>query len=184
MILPFYHIKHKILTSVIAPHGITDVIHAVHNNSTRELLSMNSLCVLTSIGLSRNDITRASFDIFFIGCSLIHFRHDFPVIFKDVHENCQQFFLCFVTMVTFIIQQDLFYYYMTLLHVPKHYYFNRRVISKNYVINLSFIVGFTLFLTLIGANDVVFSPIFYPFYKGIVVSHIIYQELYVHKKLM
>tara|TARA_A100001011_G_C14321211_1_gene850751 strand:- start:11089 stop:11526 length:438 start_codon:yes stop_codon:yes gene_type:complete len=145
---------------------------------------MNSLCVLTSIGLSRNDITRASFDIFFIGCSLIHFRHDFPVIFKDVHENCQQFFLCFVTMVTFIIQQDLFYYYMTLLHVPKHYYFNRRVISKNYVINLSFIVGFTLFLTLIGANDVVFSPIFYPFYKGIVVSHIIYQELYVHKKLM
>ena len=69
---------------------------------------------------------------------------------------------------------------MVLLHVPNHYYFNRDIIKSNLNLNLSFILMFTLFLTWIGHYQILFSSLFYSFYKGIVISHIIYQELYVH----
>lgn len=183
MIFPIYHIKQKILTSVIAPHGITDLLHAVQSNNTQELFTMNAVCALTSFGLSQNDLTNTGLNIFFIGCSVVHFRHDFPPFLKDNHEELQKCLVCLFMTTTFIANHDLFFYYMCLLHVPNHYYFNRHVIAKNYRFNLSFILLFILFLSFIGTKEFAFYPSLYPLYKGVIISHTIYQEIYVHKSL-
>tara|TARA_Y100000389_G_scaffold200382_1_gene240667 strand:+ start:803 stop:1360 length:558 start_codon:yes stop_codon:yes gene_type:complete len=183
MILPSYYIKNKILAGIVAPHGITDLIHASQNNKTQELLSMNAACVLTSIGLSQNEIAIDVLNIVFIGTSVIHFRHDFPVLYKKNYQELQGFVLSFISIITFVINHNLFFYYMCLIHVPKHYYFNRNIINKNMAVNLSFILSFTLLLFMLGAYDIAYTSYLYPFYKGIVISHVFYQEAYVHNSL-
>ena len=183
MILPSYHIKNKILSGIVAPHGITDLIHATQTNKTQELLSLNTFCVLTSFGFSQNDITIGILNIAFVGTSIVHFRHDFPILYKKNYQELQRVVLSFVSITLFIINHNLFFYYMCLIHVPNHYYFNRRIINKNRVVNLSFILSFALLLFLFGAHDIAFHPYLYPLYKGVVISHIIYQEAYVHNSL-
>lgn len=183
ILLPSYHIKEKILTGIVAPHGITDLIHATQNNNTKNLLSINTMCVFTSFGLSQHEATIIGLNIFFIGSSVIHFRHDFHILLKRNFNEAPRFLFSFVTILTFLMNHDMFFYYMCFLHVPNHYYFNRVIIAKKRVVNLSFILGFTLFLTCIGCHQFAFDPLFYPLYKGIVISHVIYQELYIHKTL-
>lgn len=180
ILLPSYHIKHKILTDVVAPHGITDLLHAVQNNNTRNLLSMNTFCVLSSFGLSQNEVTTFGLNLLFIVSSVVHFRHDFPVLFKCDDNKVQQFVLSFMTIFTFLINHNVFFYYMCFIHVPNHYYFNRQVIAKRKLINLSFILSFTLFLSFVGSYQFALNPSFYPLYKGIVISHVMYQEIYIH----
>ena len=183
MIFPIYHIKHKILTSVIAPHGITDLIHAAQMNNTRRLLSVNALCVGCSFGLSQNDEMMLALDTFFLIFSLIHFRHDFPVIFKNGYQELQQYVCSLFIILSFIENHELFFWYMSCVHVPNHYYSNRQVIKRRCMLNLSFILGFSLFLSIVGEQYVSCNPILFPFYKGVVISHVIYQELYVHPRL-
>ena len=182
--LPTYHIKHKILTGIIAPHGITDLIHATQTNNTRALLSMNTFCILTSFGLSQHELTTIGLNAFFIGASVVHFRRDVPVLLKSNFIEAQMFLFSFVTILTFLMNHNLFFYYMCFLHVPNHYYLNRTIISKKKMVNLSFILSFTLFLSFIGCYQFVYHPLFYPLYKGIVISHVIYQELYIHNTLI
>jgi hypothetical protein len=183
ILLPSYHIKHKILSSVIAPHGITDLIHATQNNNTRNLLSMNTFCVMTSFGLSQHDVSTIGLNIFFIGSSVIHFRHDFPILFRSNCIEAQRLLFSSVTILIFLINHDLFFYYMCLIHVPKHYYFNREVITKRKIVGVSFILGFTLILSIFGFHQSAYHPLLYPLYKGIIISHVIYQEIYVHNTL-
>lgn len=184
MIIPSYHIKRKILTTVIAPHGITDLIHASRYNNTQQLLSINSFCLLSSFGLSQNEATTLGLNFIFVIASAIHFRHDMKVVIKD---NCQEpreeFRKCIfsiIVLLSFIANNDLFFWYMSFLHVPNHYYMNKKIISKQIVKNVSFILSFTMFLSFLGNQDVIFQPFFYPVYKAVVMSHVVYQELYVH----
>ena len=111
MIFSAYHIKHKILTSVITSHGITDLIHATQNNTTKQLLSMNTLCIMSSVGLSQNDVTILGLNTCFIALSIIHFRHDYPILFKtDKYEDLQKCMLSFISIIMFYINHDLFFY--------------------------------------------------------------------------
>ena len=180
MIIPIYHIKKKILTNIIAPHGITDLIHASQNDNIPELLSINSGCILVSYGLSQYALSDVILNILFFGCSVIHFSHDFSPIILNHYAKQQQFLFCFTMLFSFVIQPDLFYIYMIFVHVPNHYYYNRNVICENLVRNFIFIFIFSLFFSLIGENDIIFHPILYPIYKGIITSHVIYQEKYIH----
>lgn len=184
MIFPIYHIKHKILTTVIAPHGITDLLHAKQTNNTKQLLSINSLCVLGSFGLSQNDVTIIGLNIFFLASSLVHFRHDFPIIFKNANQERQQYICSLALILSFIENNNLFFGYMLLVHVPNHYYLNRYVVKQKYVFNLSFILGFTLLFSFLGDWYIAFEPMLFPLYKGVVVAHIIYQEMCVHSSLL
>tara|TARA_Y100000389_G_scaffold179643_1_gene193885 strand:+ start:580 stop:1137 length:558 start_codon:yes stop_codon:yes gene_type:complete len=183
MIFSNYHIKHKILTSVIAPHGITDLFHAVQNNNTKQLLSMNAVFIATSFELSQHDVTMLGLNFFFLVSSLVHFRHDFPVFWKNNNQEFQQYILSLVTILSFTLNQELFFWYMCFIHVPHHYYSNRRVIKKSCVLNLSFILFFSLLLMFIGQQYAAFEATMIPLYKGIVISHIVYQEVYVHPTL-
>ena len=183
MIFPIYHIKHKILTTVIAPHGITDLIHAAQNNNTKQLLSMNAFCVSTSFGLSQNDVTMLGLNAFFLVSTLVHFRHDYRNTLRPNRNELQQYSLSFITILSFIINRELFYWYMCFIHVPNHYYLNNKILQKNYAFNVTFILGFTLLLFFLGEQQIFFQTGLFPFYKGVVISHVIYQELYVHSSL-
>ena len=180
MIFPIYHIKRKLLTTVIAPHGITDILHATQNNSTKQLLSINSLCVVSSFGLSQNDVTILGLNVFFLASSLVHFRHDFPIIFRDGNQELQKYICSLALILSFIENYNLFFWYMTFIHVPNHYYLNREVIKQKLGMNLSFILAFTLLFSFLGEQYIVFDSMLFPLYKGLVVAHIIYQEMCVH----
>ena len=183
MIFPIYHIKRKLLTTVIAPHGMTDILHATQNNNTKQLLSINSLCVLSSFGLSQNDVTILCLNVCFLASSLVHFRHDFPIIFKNKNKELQQYICSFALILSFIENNNLFFWYMTFIHVPNHYYLNREIVNQRRGGNLSFILGTTLLFSFLGEQYVVFDPLLFPLYKGLVVAHIIYQERWVHSCL-
>lgn len=180
MIVTAFELKKKILTTLIAPHGITDLIHAKQNNKLHELISINSVSVLTSYGLYQNDVTNIISNAIFIGVSIIHFSHDFSPIIKNSNEKRQKLLLCAFFVGLTIVNNNLFFLYMVLIHVPKHYFYNRYTIKKRLVNNLSFIFIFTLLLDVIGKNIFIFDNTLYPLYKGIITSHVIYQEKYIH----
>ena len=184
MIIPSYHIKRKILTTVIAPHGITDLIHASQYNTTQQLLSINTFCLLSSIGLSQNEATTLGLDFCFVIASAIHFRHDLKVLIKDKCQEKHKCVFSIVVLLSFLVNQDLFFWYMSILHVPNHYFTNKQIISKQLIFNLTFILSFTLFLSFMGDQDILFCPFFYPIYKGVIMSHVAYQELYVHNRFL
>lgn len=180
MIIPTIELKKKLLTTIIAPHGITDLIHAKQNNKLHELISINSVSVLTSYGLYQNDITNIISNSAFIGFSIIHFSHDFLPIIENYHEKKQKMLLCSLFIALSIFNNNLFFLYMVLIHVPKHYFYNRYFLKKYLIGNLSFIFIFSLLLGMAGQHNFVFDERLYPLYKGIITSHIIYQERYIH----
>ena len=120
MILPHLFIKSKIISTIVAPHGITDLIHSIQTNNTKTLLSINSCCISTSLISSIQPNIDFGFNIFFLIGSVFHFRHDYPKTTSQILE----FFLSFMTILSFIKCPNLFYFYMSLLHVPKHYLSN------------------------------------------------------------
>ena len=120
---------------------------------------------------------------FFLASSLVHFRHDFPVFLKNKNTELQKYICSLALILSFIENYNLFFWYMTFIHVPNHYYLNREVIKQKLGVNLSFILGFTLLFSFVGEQYVVVKPLLFPLYKGLVVAHIIYQEMYVHSSL-
>ena len=177
MILPQDFVKGKIISTIVAPHGITDLIHSVQSNKTTPLLYINSACVTTSVVSSLQPNIELGYNIFFLLGSVIHFRHDYPKTDNQVLETA----LSLATIVLFSQYHDLFYFYMTLLHIPKHYLSNWKHIKKNKEVNICLIVFFTTlcFSTIV---DVFSQPlVLYRIYRGIILAHVIYQELYIHK---
>ena len=73
--IPIYK---NILTTVIAPHGITDMIHAVQYNITSELLALNGAVLGASLIMANN--APMLLDGAFMAASVVHFRHDMPTI--------------------------------------------------------------------------------------------------------
>ena len=175
MILHSSVIKTKIITTIIAPHGITNLIHSLQDNKVKPLIAINSICISGS--LLSNNYNNIN-DIIFIIASLCHFRHDFNFL----TENQQVKTICSImTILLFILNNDLFFPYMTCLHVPNHYKNNWIYIKQNKLRNLAIIIGFTLITSILG-NDIIYhSDRLYQIYKGIVISHIIYEEYLLSK---
>ena len=78
-----------------------------------------------------------------------------------------------------------FYPFMILIHVPNHYRINWQYIKKNLLRNIQFLFLFTLFSSFFG--DFIFDNLLTGYVidmaKGIVIAHIIYEELHIHKDL-
>ena len=173
MIIPSSFVKTKILTTIIAPHGITNLIHGIQCKKMKPLLAINTLCVSGSV-LSGN--THHINDIIFLIGSVVHFRHDFEFLQKNqkITTMCSIFII-----FLFSLYNDLFFPYMTGLHVPNHYANNWEYIKQNKFRNLTIILGFTIITTLFGNNIIYHPDILYQIYKGIVISHVIYEECFV-----
>ena len=171
--IPIYK---NILTTVIAPHGITDMIHAVQYNITSELFALNGALLGASVIMANN--APMLLDGAFMAASVVHFRHDMPTI-KYVPKS---------TLSTLLIGSSVLYdpniifIYMVATHVPNHYRTNWRYIRENTEKNVALIILFTLFLYSCGElfPALYESKLAFDCSKGLVISHIIYDEMQIY----
>lgn len=173
------YILQKALSSVIAPHGITDLIHARQHNLTSELLQINGVSLVYSHVFHFADQNVLS--TLFLLLSIVHFRHDMPNIF-----GIPRFILSSFLLSLFSMYPISFFPYMVILHVPNHYRMNWWYIKKKKSTNIPFLIFITALFSYAG--DIVLNNYLTSYVvdmaKGFVVAHIIYNELHVfHKPL-
>ena len=166
----------NVISGIIAPHGMTDLFHAHQNNKINELLSINIACSSCSIILNKIH-DPFILDSFFLLSSIIHFRHDMPNIFPSSNYSISLIMI----MVSIFLNHDIFFIYMILCHVPHHYYMNKDIIKKNMVLNLATLIVTTIFFLCISHKFNIFESSFiFDLSKGIIISHILYEEMYIH----
>jgi len=171
--IPIYK---NILTTVIAPHGITDMIHAVQYNITTELFALNGAVLGASVIMANN--APMLLDGAFMAASVVHFRHDMPSI-KYVPKSALSTLLIGSSV---LYDPNIFFLYMVAMHVPNHYRTNWRYIRENTKKNVGLIILFTLALYLCGE---LFPALYecqlaFDCSKGLVISHIIYDEKHIY----
>jgi hypothetical protein len=73
-------IYQNIISTIIAPHGITDITHSIQENKIKELLSIYSITNIANYYISYvNNNLQLLLNISFLYFSIIHFRHDMPI---------------------------------------------------------------------------------------------------------
>lgn len=190
MIIPVNIAKNAILT-IVSPHGSTDLIHASQNGLVPKLFQIQAINMFIAQTLQQLNQGRI-LDVAFFFLSALHFRHDFRVVKKipnaaiilflfNIPEFAITWFLCGVPEFN---AKDILLTYMTLVHVPNHYRMSWKFIKKQKRLT-ALLVGFVtlVFLQLgkyldmnnIGVELMNLAKVF-------VISHIIYNERYVHKK--
>ena len=120
MILPVKSLLIKYATSgIIAPHGMTDYIHAFKNNT---ILELNSVYALTtgSFGLLDQINQSQLLNIIFIFSSIFHFQRDVPL--KNKNQRC--FAITMFFLFCYLFNNEYLLYYLVFLHVPNHYKLN------------------------------------------------------------
>ena len=113
----------------------------------------------------------------FILTSIVHFQRDFPI-----NDNNVRYFLTFLLLILSIeFNIDILYLYMIFLHVPNHYKMNMNLLkkyTKESIITIS--LCSSLFLLIGDKYDNIFYGELINFVKGIIISHILYGELYIY----
>jgi len=177
MLIPSSIIK-PCIYGIVAPHGLTDFIHAKQFNIIHKLsqiyvsnLGLQFLTTQIHIGIIYN--------ILFLVASTIHFRHDMPFINYNNKGKEYQVLQSLLLIACFPnLSLDFFILYMTCIHTPNHY-----KMSWNYIKNDKLISLFLLFITIGFFYKVDFMnqevSVFNGITQAIVVSHIMYQEKYI-----
>lgn len=181
MILPnnLAIIKYSI-NGLIAPHGITDVIHAKQHNLIPQLIKINTITILTTATLTNLNLIPL-LDIIFLTSSVIHFKRDFPInkfIPRYIVTSC---FLLFSILYSY----NLLICCMLFIHVPNHYKLNWTFLKKDKTFTASIITLTTIIFLLIGEkyDYLIYTSYMIDVFKGIIISHIIYEEMYIFKDL-
>ena len=174
--IPKQVIYKNIISTIIAPHGITDIIHAKHYNKLNNLLFLNTGMITSSYILINNNLDNILNSIF-ICSSIIHFSHDFNFN-KKINLSISSILL----LLSIYYNYNIFFIYMIFWHVPKHYNLNYKYLKKNKIQNLLFILFTTIIMYSICKlipEHILFTKIF-DISKGIIISHIIYEEKYIY----
>lgn len=172
-------VKHAI-HGIIAPHGMTDIIHAQQNNLVPHLFKINGLTMLSSVLLSKFQLENI-LNVAFITSSIIHFRRDFPKIKLIPRFLMSSLFLLF----SLFYYPNLFLYYMLFIHVPNHYNLNWQYLENKKLKTIS-TLSFSTTLFLIMGDKFYFlssNPLVLDCLKGIIISHIIYEESFIFNEL-
>lgn len=174
----FMNIAPVITTTIIAPHGITDLVHAYVNDKKQQLYKINLICLLGGSFLYISNYDNLLHFIFLIA-SAIHFRHDFPVNSKPLKLILSSLLVVNAEK----IGMALFLMYMTFIHVPNHYMLNSKLIKENFRYSFISILGVTILFFLVGNNtpDLFYNEHVYCLSKSLIISHILYEEKYIHK---
>ena len=171
--IPIYK---QLITTVIAPHGITDIIHAVQYNMTTELVTFNGLTIGTSYVLSEK--APLLLDGAFIVASVVHFRHDMPHINAIPRATLSAALIA----VSIMYDPNILILYMVLSHVPNHYRTNWKYINTDKK-NVGLIVLFTMVLFFGGEifPSLYESGLTFDCAKGLIISHVLYNEKHIYK---
>jgi hypothetical protein len=160
------------INGIIAPHGITDIIHARQNNLLPQLFMINSISVLSSVLLDELYLD-TTLDGIFILSSVIHFGRDFPE-----NKFISRYLLSsFLLIISILYNHDILLFYMLFIHVPNHYVLNWKYLENTTLESISVLyISTTLFLMM----ETVYSfSTLTPSIKGIIISHIVYEEKYI-----
>jgi len=184
-------IAKKAILGVISPHGSTDLIHASQNGLVPKLFQIQAVNMFITQTLHQLDQGRI-LDVTFFFLSALHFRHDIKLLNKvpraalilflfNVPEFLLTWFLCGIPELNI---KDIFLMYMTVVHVPNHYRMSWNFIKKQKGLSALFI-GFVSFVFLqfgkyLDMNNLSIEII--NLAKAFVISHIIYNERYIHKR--
>lgn len=170
----------KYLTAgLVAPHGITDYIHALNNNNLAILCSINIFSVLFFYSLNFFNKGRL-INFLFVSSSVIHFRRDFHIL----NNKFLQYLLSSIIVYVNIFSDKIIYFYLTLFHVPNHYIsvWNDLLIDKykSFFI-ISLFTYFSLMTSYYLVDEVrMKNNLLKDILKGFIVAHVIYQEKFVH----
>ena len=170
-------LKH-LTTTLIGPHGITDIIHANNTNIMPEMSKTYGSIIGSTLLLSQFNMT-PFIDISFFIASIIHFRRDMPEI-KSIPRYIWSSSLLLFTMN---YCPDLFIIYMIAIHVPHHYIMNWDYMKQTPRFSVLLLVITSTLMGIIGNS---FEPnehmeLIMTITKGIVLSHIAYEEIYIFK---
>ena len=167
-----------IVTGIIAPHGITDLVHAKKYQLLPELYGINICSVLATIGLDYSH-SDALLNFIFFSTAIFHFRNDMPKLeFANQSITSTMMILSFFT-----INPKLFLFYMIFIHVPNHYLMNWELLKENKEKSIMLLSITTLISMIIGDTPIIENHIIEVIAKGLIISHIIYEEAYIFKTL-
>lgn len=160
------------VNGIIAPHGITDLIHAQQNNLLPQIFTINGISILTSILLDKSYSENILNGVFIVS-SIIHFRRDFPE-----NELIPPFLLSSILLlISILYNHDILLFFMLFIHVPNHYNLNWKYLKNEKIQTIIILtVSSSLFLTM--ENTYSFTTLT-PIIKGVIISHIIYEEKYI-----
>lgn len=163
---------------IIAPHGSTDLVHALQHNHLISLYKIQSASFVTSWFLTNMNKVPI-LDAIFIIASVIHFKRDIP----KIYNISRSFIACCILFMTNYYAPYLLNSYMILLHVPNHYISNWHYLKKTPYLSLaSLIVNTIVIVTLFNKFYIssINNPLIYAIVKSVIISHIVYQEMFVH----
>ena len=167
------------MTGIVSPHGMTDYIHAKKFGFLPELYKIN-LSIISS-GYFFNVLhMQPLIHLFFLVSSAVHFRNDMPTIrIKTIHPKLLQlvFSSAFVGSLHFI-PFEYFIIYMLCVHTPNHYFMAWNYIKDNLEETVGLVIGLGFLLSQINYVENIPSD-FLTFLQTLVISHIVYQEIYV-----
>jgi hypothetical protein len=172
---PLTNIIPLLTTAVIAPHGMTDLIHAEINDKVLPLFRINILCAASAMILHMMNMDIMT-NVAFMTSSAIHFRHDFPV--KNEFLK-----LCASSMLVMNARQigiELFICYMCFIHVPNHYKIYEKMIKENMMKSGMYIGLCALVATSYFYSDpnILQNENLFVLSQALIISHIVYEELY------
>ena len=163
--------KRIAINQIIAPHGITDLFHAYDNQNYRSLfLSYGGSLILSQI-VSPLSINNYSKILLFL-TSIVHFNRDFKMVSK---QKITSYLLSTLnTSLLVFYPEPYLYLYMVFVHVPNHYYQNRILIDKYKVATIISVLSLGSFMYVLERY---YSDKLYSLFIGIIIGHIIYNEI-------
>lgn len=163
---------------IIAPHGITDIIHAQQNNLSSYLTLINILSTSFFFILSKFNLSNIGFHIFLL-FSIFHFQRDFFIL----KNTLLQFILSSIIVYCNYISPKIIFFYLFFFHVPNHYIQSWNFLKLNPYKSFFIISIFTFLsvnITHFCLNNNSHNSFIENIIKGIIISHIIYQEKFIH----
>ena len=146
---------------IIAPHGITDIVHAHVKQDYARLVQCYAGSVSTAMLMHELRLDAVVYAAF-LALSVVHFRHDF----KKAPWACLS--LAFGKMPL-----DLFFVYMVLVHVPNHYCTAWPYLKMAKMATAFFVAATGLWSDAFLLNVVAAHP---TWVASIVMGHVLYQE--------
>lgn len=176
MLIPIAPLTKYLTTTLIAPHGITDLVHAKETNHTMDLLATYSLANGGVLGLHSMHYDNAVNILLFLA-SVIHFQRDIPFHNKTLLTSMMLLYFIF-------LDNNSLFLYLSAIHVPHHYKLCWPFLKRNKPFSF-FIIGATTALSMYFGNmyyEYYKDPLIFTILKGIICSHICYEEMYIYSE--
>lgn len=172
----------SLTNTIIGPHGMTDLIHAKENKNLEQLYRVNLITIASSYGLHVIHCDNI-LNILFMIASIVHFRNDMPYFNKDnssLNKAIFQLFLSSILILTTYGENSiLFFLYMLVIHVPNHYKMSWSFIKNNLRETITLLSIASLIFTGLKYNPATMLDDWLS--KGIIISHIVYEETGIFK---